>query len=269
MNLPSLLALPIVLPSIPKIIALLLSELDRAEPDLQQITELISSDLALTTRLLKYANAGYFQMSGKISSASEALAILGMSHIRAIASEAASDASLKSLPGIQLQQFWAYSLYVARLSRLYAGLIRHNPVSAFTCGLVHGVGELMMHAGMPSQMALMNMVSAPLHLKRGDAEIAHFGFSYAQASGAYARKWLFPRDMVDALENFDAPFQNNVYEPLSGIVHLAAWRARAELDRLTDSELSVTFPSMVGEVLDLDMDTVLQQSPFDWSAVVR
>jgi len=28
----------------------------------------------------------------------------------------------------------------------------------------------------------------------------------------------------------------------------------------------VTFPGEVGEVLDLDIDMVLQQDPFDWSA---
>ena len=35
----------------PKVVALLLSELDRDEPDLKKVTQLISTDPALTTRL--------------------------------------------------------------------------------------------------------------------------------------------------------------------------------------------------------------------------
>src|SRR3990167_4937147 len=139
MELSALLSSQIALPSIPKVVALLLSELDREEPDLRKITQLISTDPALTTRLLQTANASFFKLSGKINSVSEALAILGLAHIRAMAAEAASVASLKAVPGINLQQFWTYSLHVAKLARSLAGVVRQNQGAAFTCGLIHAV----------------------------------------------------------------------------------------------------------------------------------
>jgi HD-like signal output (HDOD) protein len=49
-----------VLPSIPKVVALLLTELGRPEVDLRKVTRLISTDPALTTRLLQLANSGLF-----------------------------------------------------------------------------------------------------------------------------------------------------------------------------------------------------------------
>ena len=85
MELKTLLASQFVLPSIPKVVALLLSQLESAEPDLKAITQLISTDPALTTRLLQLANSGFFKLSGKISSVSEALAILGLGHVRTMA----------------------------------------------------------------------------------------------------------------------------------------------------------------------------------------
>lgn len=264
MELNALLASPIVLPSIPKIIALLLSELDRDEPDLRIVTQLISTDPALTTRLLQTANAAAFKLSGKVSSASEAVAILGLPHIRAMAAEAASAASLRVVPGINLQQFWAYSLNVAKLARSFAGLTRQNQGAAFTCGLIHAVGELVMHVGMPAEVAPLDREISPLDLKRAKAEFFRYGYCYAQVSAGYARKWLFPQPMVDALEHQYAPFSNNVYEPLAGVIHLAAWRARAKEANLSERALAVSFPGAVGEVLDLDIDMVLQQDPFDW-----
>lgn len=266
MELNALLASQIVLPSIPKVIALLLSELDREEPDLKKVSQLISTDPALTTRLLQTANASFFKLSGKVNSVSEALAILGLSHIRAMAAEAATAASLKAVPGIHLQQFWAYSLNVAKLARSLAGVVRQNQGAAFTCGLIHAVGELVMHVGMPAEVAPLDKEVPPLDLKRAKAEVRQFGYCYAQVGAGFARRWLFPQPIVDALEHQYAPFENNVYEPLAGVIHLATWRARAKVANLNEKALAVSFPGSVGDALGLDIDMVLQQDPFNWSA---
>jgi hypothetical protein len=56
-----------------------------------------------------------------------------------------------------------------------------------------------------------------------------------------------------------------VYEPLAGVLHLAAWRARAREAGLGQRELAVSFPGEVGVALGLDIDMVLQQDPIDWT----
>jgi len=264
-DLTALLACPIVLPSIPKVIALLLSDLDKEEPDLKTITQLISTDPALTTRLLQAANADTRSMSGKLSSVSEALAMLGLPGVRVMAAQAASAASLKGVPGIHLQKFWSYSLNAAKFARSLAGLTRQNQGAAFTCGLIHAIGELVMHVGMPEAMLDLDQSCAPLDLRRDREEFARLGYCYAQVGAAFARQWHFPQPMIDALEHQYAPFESNVYEPLAGVIHLAAWRARAMEAKLNDKALAVSFPSEVGEILNLDIDLVLQQDPFDWS----
>lgn len=264
MELQALLATQFVLPSIPKVVALLLSELDGEEPDLRKVSQLVSTDPALTTRLLQLSNSGFFKLTGKINSVSESLAILGLGHVRTMAVAAASGASFKAVPGINLQQFWAYSLNVAKLARSLAGVVRQNPQAAFTCGLIHAIGELAMHLGMPEDVALLNLEVHPLDLSRAKQERRFLGFCYAQVGAGFARQWHFPQPIVDALEHQYAPFDNEVYEPLAGVIHLATWRARAKEAGLSDKALAVTFPGAVGEVLGLDIDMVLQQDPIDW-----
>lgn len=263
--LQALLASQFTLPSIPKVVALLLSELDRDEPDLKKITQLISTDPALTTRLLRLSNSAAFKLSGKINSVSESLAILGLGHVRIMAAEAATGTSFKAVPGINLQQFWGYSLDVAKVSRSLAGVVRQNQQAAFTCGLIHAVGELAMHIGMPEEVAELDREVPPLDLRRAKAERKQFGFCYAQVGAGYARQWHFPEPIVDALEHQYEPFEHNVYEPLAGVIHLATWRARAKEANLDDRALAVSFPGAVGEVLGLDIDMVLQQDPIDWT----
>lgn len=266
MNLSALLEQQFHLPSIPKVVALLLSELERPEVDLHKVTRLISTDPALTTRLLQLANSSFFQQSGKISTVSEALALLDLSHVLSMAQAAAAAASPKAVPGIQLTQFWAYSLNVAKLSRSLATLVRLNPQAAFATGLIHAVGELAMHLAMPDVSAMLDQEIAPLALNRAFVERSVLGYCYASVGAGYARMWQFPKAMVDAIEHQYAPFENHVYEPLAGVIHLASWRARAKEARLTDKGLAVTYPDSVGVALGLNIDMVLQQDPFDWAA---
>lgn len=266
MILSALLAQHFHLPSIPKVVALLLTELDRPEVDLRKITQLISTDPALTTRLLQLANSDFFQLQGKISSVSEALAVLELAHVKTMAQAAAGSTSPKAVPGINLAQFWQYSLNVAKISRALAGLVRQNQQAAFTCGLIHGIGELAMHLAMPDAMAVLNVDVPPLDLRRARAERRELGYCYATVGAGYARMWNFPQPMVDALEHQYAPFENNVYEPLAGVIHLACWRARAREAGMNERAMAVTFPDSVGVALDLDIDAVLQQDPFDWAA---
>ena len=266
MELHTLLAQPFALPSIPKVAAVLLSELKLESPDLKKVTQVISTDPALTARVLQLANSGYFKMSGKVSSVSEALALLKLQHVRAMAQDAASSSSIKTVPGIQLHPFWDYSLNVAKLSRSLAGVVRQNQGAAFTCGLIHAVGELAIHLVLPEKAALLDKNYPPLSLKRARAERKLLGFCYAQVGAGLARKWHFPQAMVDALEHQYAPFDNHVYEPLAGVIHLATWRARAKEARMSSRQLAVSFPGTVGVALGLDIDMVLQQDPIDWSA---
>jgi len=266
MNLSTLLEQQFNLPSIPKVVALLLVELDRSEIDLKKINQLIARDPALTTRLLRLANGPFFKLSGRIHSVSEALALLNLEQVRSMAQEAAKHASLKAVPGIQLQQFWNYSLNVARVSRALAGLVRQNQQAAFTCGLIHAVGELALHLAMPDVVAKLDKDIGPLDLRRAKAERHAYGYCYATVGAGYARMWQFPESIIDALEHQFAPFDNDVFEPLAGVIHLATWRARGKEAGLTERGLAVTFPGEVGVVLGLDIDMVLQQDPFDWTA---
>ncbi|MBP6852723.1 MAG: HDOD domain-containing protein [Rhodoferax sp.] len=266
MQLSAVLASPFVLPSIPRVVALLLSELEREEADLKKITQLISQDPALTIRLMQLSNSGYFRMSGRVNSVSECLAIVGLSHVRTMTNASATKASLRAVVGINLQQYWSYSLDVAKVSRSLAGVVRQNQQAAFTAGMIHYVGEIVLRLLMPTEMARLDSDLPALDARRAKAERRLFGFNYAEVGAGLARQWLFPEPIIDALACQDTPFLDNAYEPLAGVLHLAAWRGRSKDAGLNQREMAVTFPGSVGDVLSLDIDMVLQQDPIDWSS---
>ncbi|MGP1684203.1 MAG: HDOD domain-containing protein, partial [Giesbergeria sp.] len=164
-----------------------------------------------------------------------------------------------------MQQFWRYSLHTAKLARSLAGHVHQNQAAAYTAGLLHGLGELVIHLGDPERAQSLNTLVAPLDMRRAKLESRIFGFSYGYVSGAFARHWQLPVAVVDALNHQEAPFEHKAYEPLAGILHLAAWRVRAREAGLDEREMAVSFPDQVGLPLGLDIDMVLHQDPIDWT----
>ena len=267
MELNALLEQPITLPSQPRVVALLTSELNAAAPNLRRLNQLLGSDPALAARLLQEANSPAFAAQRKVFGIPEALALLGVAQLRTLVSTAPVGTTSRSVPGMNLQHFWSYSLNTAKLARSFAGLVHHNQLAAYTAGLLHGLGELALHLADPQHMQTIDSLKAPLDIDRAKIEQRLFGYSYGQISAQLAERWDLPGEVVDALHYHSAPFDNDVYEPLSGILHLAAWRARAREMGLTENQLTVSFPGEVGVALGLDIDTVLQQDPFDWNSL--
>jgi HD-like signal output (HDOD) protein len=245
-------------------VALLLNELAHPEPDLRVIGQLVGADPVLTVRLLALANTAGTPLAGHVYSIPAALAILGTEQLQGLAKAATQSMAQRVPPSISLAQFWRYSTDAAKLARALAGAIRNNPSNAYAAGLVHGLGELVMHLAMPADMEALNRVVPPFDLRRARLEHKRLGYHYADVAAGLARQWNFPERLVDALRYQISPFDNESYEPLAGVLHLASWRVRAKEVEMDESALAVSFPGEIGLNLGLDIDMVLQQDPVDW-----
>ncbi len=265
MQLEALLNFPRALPAMSRTVSDLLAEMNKDDPNPKRVSDLISQDPSLTTRVLRLSNSAFFRVSRKIGSAEEAVAMLGMTHVRSLVMAAALGSSFKNVPGVNLPQFWRYSLRVADISKSLAGVLRQNESNAFTAGLIHAIGDLIMHIAMPDLIAPLDMGTPPLDLNRAQAEMSVFGYTYAQVGAGMAEKWQFPTTIVSALNNQISPFEGDAYDPLGGVLHMASWRARAEEIQLDENGLVATFPDMVGLSLGLDLDSVLGKDPSEWS----
>ncbi len=265
-TLADLLASEPALPNIPKVVALMVNETSQPEPDLQRLCGWIGTDPVLAAQLLRTANGNPFRLAGRIGSVAQSLAVLGPIHLRSIAHSAATSGVARSVPGIALPAFWRYSLNTAKVARALAGSLRLETATAFSAGLVHALGELVMLTTMPQQQLwpVQKTVSA-LAPQRARVEQQLLGFCYADVSAGLARAWRWPAPLVDALWQHTHPYEADDLEPLAAILHLAAWRARAREASIMGNALTDSFPYDVAVPLGLDIDLVLQQDPIDWN----
>jgi HD-like signal output (HDOD) protein len=257
MNLDKLLKQPNTLPSAPKVIRKLMDTFSQEEVDTIYVASLIEDDPVLTAKLLKMANSAFFGLHRSVSNARDAINVMGLIKVRALVIGASLGEGFHSVGSVNLNQFWRYSMNAANLSRYIALPIKIDENTAFTAGLVHGIGELMMHVAMPEAMQDLDRSIPMLDLKRARAEQGLFGYSYADVGAALAREWKFPKKMVDAILHQTAPFDNDVYEPIAGVIHVASWRARAQELSLGSEGLINTYPDPVGVALGLDPDILI------------
>lgn len=264
-TLPQLVAMADNLPSIPRVVTQILQELDQEEPQIKRIATLIAMDPSLMARMIKLANSAFVGAKRQVHSVEDAFQILGFSHLRALVTAIALGSTFKSVPGINMEHFWRYSLNTAKMAKSLARSLKMNDGAAMTAGLVHAIGELILYLGIAPLMAPLKNIPI-FDLNRLAYEHKLLGFDSYAVSATFVEQWQFPENIVYAVKHIKAPFEDGVYDPMAGVLHMAAWRARAlELD-LDEPTMSSSFPHVIAMVLQLDMNKVLHEQPSEWAS---
>jgi putative nucleotidyltransferase with HDIG domain len=252
------------LPTIPKVAQELIQSFNNEDVAVSDIIRAIATDQVLSARLLRLANSAYYHVSRTIASVDDAVTMLGFINVRTLVISTGLTGGFKSIPGMDLKRFWRHSLHTSVAARHLAKQIDLNSDLAFTVGLMHAIGQLVMHVAMPELMLQMDKTINALDPRRVALEQQTFGYSYYGVGAELARRWKFPEDFARAIEAAEKPLDAGVFDPVGAVVHIAAWRSRAEENHLNAEEIEAGWPADVGARLGLPLSAVLQDLP-DWA----
>ncbi len=251
MELKSLLDQPNKLPTIPKVVQQLIKSFSDDDVSINEIARQIATDPALSAKLLRLANSAYFHVSRTIGTVDDALRMLGFVMVRNLVLGNGMVAAFGNTPGMNLQQFWRYNLYTACASRWLAAAAGSNADMAFTVGLMHGIGQLQMHAGMPNEMVPLDLKMNVLASERAELEKQTLGFHHGDVAAELAKIWNFPDSIILALRNAPQPIAGDEFSEAAAWVFMGAWRARAEVLAMPEEEQVASYPHEVGKRLRL------------------
>jgi HD-like signal output (HDOD) protein len=134
------------LPTTPTVVAALASLLKDENARAQDFEQVIRPDPSLSANLLRLANSAYFGGGRKVSTVRQAVAFLGTERIFEIAASAWFCKALpERIPGydVSAKSLWIHSVAVGVLCEKLAETCRlHPPEMAFTAGLLHDIGKL-------------------------------------------------------------------------------------------------------------------------------
>jgi HD-like signal output (HDOD) protein len=256
MELKSILYQPGKMPTIPKVTQELILSFSREDVSIGEIARQLATDPALTAKLLRLANSAYFHVSRTIGTVDDALRMLGFVMVRNLVLGSGMATAFGNAPGMNLKQFWLYNLYTACGARWLATTAGVNADLVFTAGLLHGIGQLQMHAVLPGEMASLDKQCHVLDAGRAELEKRTLGFHYGEVAGELARIWHFPAPIVQALCDVPLPLASTEFSETAAWVHIAAWWARTEILSQDEDQSLASYPEQVGARLGLDPNWV-------------
>ncbi|MEF8721334.1 diguanylate cyclase [Candidatus Accumulibacter sp. ACC012] len=194
------------LPS-PKGVALAVMDICRRDDaTLDAVAKIVQSDPALSSRLLRLANAA--AAGGRpVASIREAVLQLGMSTVRQLAMGfSLVDQYLRgSCPAFDYPGFWSHSLFMAVASQELGRLVRTAPLEElFACGLMAQIGRLALATAYPGDYgAVLAEPSEGLALLERERE--HLGVDHTEFTAGIMADCGIPKALAEPVRYHEIP----------------------------------------------------------------
>jgi putative nucleotidyltransferase with HDIG domain len=263
------------LPSLPAVVMELLSNIEQENIDISVLAKKVSYDQALTAKTLRLANSASFGLQVKVATIQQAITFLGFQTTRNLITAAAVTGCFPNgrCPGFNDKAFWRHSIATAACSRSLARRLRFNQDVAFTAGLLHDIGRLVLVSGHPQAYGEVLAWRAAHDGEWLDAERAVLGVDHVDAGVALAEHWNFSDTMRQAIAWHHAP-ETAGAGFLAAIVHVAnavvhALDLAGEEDELAPALSSVAWSAMgLNEEAYLDLFRETEQQLEEMSAIL-
>jgi putative nucleotidyltransferase with HDIG domain len=190
------------LPSAPEVAQQMIAAVNREDVDTRQLTALIARDQALTARLLRLANSAFFAARAKATTVQQAVTLLGFGRVHDLVLGLSVWGALdpKSVAGRRWRTaLWTHSATVAAASKLLAERAGLDGGTAFTAGLLHDVGKLVLGMRLgDSYWSMLDEAEARGEDSSG-VEREAFQCHHGLVAGWLLQVWQLPPALVDAV----------------------------------------------------------------------
>lgn len=259
MSLQSLLDNATNLPVIPKVVQALIVSFGETDVDIDQVSRTLASDQVLTAKVLRLANSARYGGQRKIGSVQEAVVVLGFNALRTLVLASGLTGAFKAPENFDLRQFWRNSFAVAALCKWLARPARLDPELAFTCGMMHNLGALLIHLLAPDQAARLE-ASGERDEDLSELQQQALGYDFTEAGAALAERWQFPQAIADAIRYQLCPLQQPAPAPYASLLYLANFILIYNSSHHQQAMLA-EFPVPQARALGLDAQALIERLP--------
>lgn len=249
------------LPCIPRVAQDLIQQFDNPHTSLDSVARNIALDPVIAAKVLRLANSARFRGARESTSVEDAAMRLGFNTLRTLVLASAVTGAFQAPPGFDLKGFWIHSFQVASISRLLAKNRGVAAETAFTCGMMHNIGELLIQTGVPELAERLNQGGKDVDAaQRGALETLQLGFGFPEVGAELARRWQLPELIQQAIAYQSRPFQAPLDLPLPRVLAQAVLIAEAL--RQHPGAMSKALEALQGPLFEgLEMATLLDELP--------
>jgi HD-like signal output (HDOD) protein len=212
------------LPSFPMLYLEIRKAIDAPETSLQTINSLVTQDPGLTAKILQLANSAAFWSREKLSDPLEAVQQLGFNRLSSLALSAHVFGSYTPSWKINfpVDSLWTHLMQCANTARAIMRAESADAVSAdaaYTAGLLHDIGKLMLADGLPGEYQSALTLAAQRNASLFEIEAEVFGATHAGVAAYLLGLWGLPAPIVEAVAFHHTPGQSalQAFGPLTAV----------------------------------------------------
>ena len=220
------------LPTLPTVITQMIGVIDNPKTSAKDVASLISTDQALTAKILKLANSAFYGFPRGIATVNHAVVVLGFDTVKNLG---LSVSVLERFAGgsadteFDRQKFWEHSIACGVAARMLAGKLRYRVEGeAFAAGILHDIGKLILSQYFTDEFGEILALVRDEDLYIGKAEEQVLGLTHTEIGHWLAEKWNLPDKLVAAIAYHHAPGSLERDAELPSLIHLADFLCRRE-----------------------------------------
>lgn len=250
------------LPALPAVVTDLLASFDEENVDIGALAQQIGRDQSLAARLLRVANSSFYGLQTKVSSINEAVVVLGFRAVRSMVIAVGVGGVFRAdqCPGFTIQAHVRHGVGVGLAARALAQATRRNAEIAFTAGILHDIGKLVLASCFASQyretLAYRDRHDCLLVVAERDV----LGLDHAAVGGLLADAWHFPSILRSAVAEHHAP-AGATADSLADLIHLADAIAHGLALGPWDGEPVMPIDQTAWQRLGVDAEIIAQLLP--------
>ncbi len=217
------------LPTLPVLVLQVHRALANELSGVRDIGQIIERDPSLTARLLRVANSAAFSRGEPVTSIGTAISRLGMGHVRSLCLavgivRAFGEAGQR----LDHKRYWEHSAAVGLVAERLASLSKRyaevDGSEAYTAGLLHDVGLLIVDQFFPEDFAGVQEAMEAEMVPRSDVELTRLGMDHGSIGGRVLERWQLPVSVRGAVAAHHRP--ETAAPDVSALAHLI-WAAEA------------------------------------------
>jgi len=181
----------LIIPACPEVLLQLAEEIQKPEPDIQVISELVNRDIGLYSALLATVNSPVLGLSQQVESTHQAIMVLGYQKTFTLLQSIIMRNNLEKHG--RLDRFWDTATEVAGLcSRLARELGSINQEKAYSIGMMHDIGIPVMMTNFGNYRDFLRDVSSFDLRDIAQREVEHYGVDHFTLGYRLAKEWHLP-----------------------------------------------------------------------------
>lgn len=246
------------LPVLPILLLELMESFSDDDVQVDVIAKKIGMDQSISAKVIRMANSTAFRRGKEVESIEQAVIRLGFNQVRSIVVAASLSNAFPETPSFDKNKFWADTFVTATIAKALATHSKLNQETAFTCAMMHNIGELLLQILKPEECTLVEMA-----IENGEprllAQRETFGVDYSQIGVQLAKHWDFSAVFCDAIEQQLDPLSYEHPSKEAILIRLAVFAGFAWGANLPAEMIVARFPAALTEYLDLNKEGLVDE----------